>query len=260
MTAPGAEVPPARAGGSPREQALSAESLKVRYRNGALGVVDVSLRVEVGQVVALFGPNGAGKTTTVNAIGGFLRSEGARVVGGSVTVFGADVTNKEPHVVHRLGVATVPERKKVFPALTVSENLRALGRLPSRRRRKGVYDRVYELFPGLAAKRSDLAGRLSGGQQQMLAIARTLVCEPKILIIDELTLGLHHSLHEPLFEVVSRIAAEGTAVMLVDESTGFALEAAEHCYRLGAGVVKDSGPSVRFRGSELLAAGYVEGD
>ena len=244
----------------PRLQALSAEGLKVRYRNGALGIVDVSLSVEVGQVVALFGPNGAGKTTTVNAISGFLRSEGARVVDGSVTVFGVDVTNKEPHFVHRLGLATVPERKKVFPALTVAENLRALGHLPSRQRRKEVYDRLYALFPALAAKRSDLAGKLSGGQQQMLAIARSLVCEPKILIIDELTLGLHHSLHEPLFEVVSRIASEGTAVMLVDESTGFALEAADHCYRLGAGVVKDSGPSARFRGSELLAAGYVEGN
>jgi branched-chain amino acid transport system ATP-binding protein len=242
----------------PRLQALSAEGLKVRYRNGALGIVDVSLSVEVGQVVALFGPNGAGKTTTVNAISGFLRSEGARVVDGSVTVFGVDVTNKEPHFVHRLGLATVPERKKVFPALTVAENLRALGHLPSRQRRREVYDRLYALFPALAAKRSDLAGKLSGGQQQMLAIARSLVCEPKI--IDELTLGLHHSLHEPLFEVVSRIASEGTAVMLVDESTGFALEAADHCYRLGAGVVKDSGPSDCFRGSELLAAGYVEGD
>jgi branched-chain amino acid transport system ATP-binding protein len=242
------------------ELALSATGLKVRYRNGALGIVDVGIRVGIGQVVAMFGPNGAGKTTTVNAISGFFRAEGARVVGGTVSVFGTDVTNKEPHLIHALGLATVPERKKVFSTLTVAENLRAVGHLPHRHRRKEVYDRLYELFPALAAKRTEVAGKLSGGQQQMLAIARSLVCEPRVLVIDELTLGLHHSIHESLFTVVREIASQGTAVVLVDESTGFALEAADYCYRLGSGVVKDSGPSSRFRGSELLAAGYVEGD
>lgn len=238
---------------------LSAKTLKVRYRNGALGVVDVSLEVEAGQVVALFGPNGAGKTTTVRAISGFLRSEGAKIVSGRVTLFGEDVTNSEPQKTTRLGVAFVSERQKIFPNLSVAENLTALGKIPPRARRQQIYERIYELFPVLKTRPRELAGRLSGGQQQMLAIARSLMCEPKLLIVDELTLGLHHSLHAPLFDAMRAIASEGTAVLVVDESTGSALDVADHCYLLSGGRVRMSGPAGTFRGSELLAAGYVEG-
>jgi branched-chain amino acid transport system ATP-binding protein len=236
---------------------LSAKGLQVRYRNGALGITDVSIEVAEGQVVALFGPNGAGKTTSVRAVSGFLRTEGARVTKGQVQALGTDVTNAEPHQTARLGVALVPERRKVFPNLTVAENFAALGRLPSRAHRKQSLDRVLELFPALADRRKELAGRLSGGQQQMLAIGRALLCEPKLLILDEMTLGLHHSMQPPLFNAVRRVAAEGTAVLIVDESTGFALEVASYCYLLSQGRVQDQGPPERFKGNELLAAGYV---
>jgi branched-chain amino acid transport system ATP-binding protein len=242
-----------------RTAILLAEDLKVRYRNGALGVVSVSLAVEANQVVALFGPNGAGKTTTVRAISGFLRAEGARVIGGRVTLFGQDVTNSEPRTTTRLGVSFVPERQKIFPSLSVAENLEALGKLPPRARRKEIYERIYELFPVLRERPRELAGRLSGGQQQMLAIGRSLVSEPKLLIVDELTLGLHYSLHPRLFEVMRLIAAQGTAVLVVDESTGSALDVADYCYLLNGGRVLMSGTASTFRGSELLAAGYVEG-
>jgi branched-chain amino acid transport system ATP-binding protein len=116
------------------------------------------------------------------------------------------------------------------------------------------------MFPILWERRRSQAGRLSGGQQQMLAIARGLLNNPKLLIIDEMTLGLHHSLHGPLFEAVRTVAAQGTAVMLVDESTGFALEVADYCYLMGGGRTKVSGPAEDFRGSELVAAGYVDAD
>jgi branched-chain amino acid transport system ATP-binding protein len=214
--------------------------------------------VNASEVVALFGPNGAGKTTSVRAVSGFLRTEGAKVIGGRVELFGEDVTNFEPHRTHAMGLATVPERRKVFASMSVAENLAALGRLPAKGRRPSVYDAIYELFPILAERRTQLAGRLSGGQQQMLAIARSLMCEPRLLVIDEMTLGLHHSLHEPLFAAVRAIASRGTAVVVVDESTGFALEVADRCYLLGGGQVRDEGLADRFRGSELLAAGYVE--
>jgi branched-chain amino acid transport system ATP-binding protein len=237
---------------------LSVENLKVRYRNGALGILDVTFSVEAGQVIALFGPNGAGKTTSVRAVSGFMKTEGAKLVAGKVTLFGEDMTNAEPHRTSIMGVAFVPERRKVFSSLSVSENLAALGKRPPRARRAEVYDRVYTLFPVLAERRRELAGRLSGGQQQMLAIGRSLIGEPKLLIVDEMTLGLHHSMHPPLFEAVKSIAAQGTAVVVVDESTGFALEVADHCYLLGGGTVRDDGPAERFRGNELLAAGYVE--
>ena len=239
--------------------ALRASNLKVRYRNGALGVLDISFQVEQGQVVALLGPNGAGKTTSVRAVNGFLRTEGAKVIGGNVEFFGHDITNMEPHETGSLGMGFVPERVKVFTYMTVAENLVALGKLPPRGdRRERAMDRIFGLFPILADRRKQPAGQLSGGQQQMLAISRALLTEPRLLILDEMTLGLHHSLHPPLFDAVERIAADGVAVLIVDESAGFALQASSYCYLLNAGVVRHHGPSADFRGTELLAGGYVE--
>ena len=237
---------------------LTAENLRVRYRNGALGILDVSFCVAPGQVIGLFGPNGAGKTTSVRAVTGFLRTEGARVIAGRVTLDGHDVTNHEPHRQAALGMAFVPERNKVFPSLTVSENLAAVSGLPRGSRRRELYEFIHSLFPVLADRRREQAGKLSGGQRQMLALARGIIRDPRVLIIDEMTLGLHHSVQPPLFEAVRRVAAAGAAVVLVDESTGFALEAADYCYILSAGRVHDEGRSDKFRGSELIAAGYVE--
>ena len=237
---------------------LTAESLKVRYRNGALGIVDVSLEVKAGQVVALFGANGAGKTTTVRAISGFLRSEGAKIISGKVTLFGEDITNCEPHSATKRGIAFVAERNKVFTNMSIAENLTALGTLPPRSRRSQVYDQIYEIFPLLKERSKELAGRLSGGQQQMLAIARGMMCEPKLLIVDELTLGLHFTLHAPLFQAVRKIATETTGVIVVDESASAALSVVDHCYLLSSGSVRTAGPASAFVGSELLAAGYVD--
>jgi len=237
---------------------LTADHLRVRYRNGALGILDVSLRVASGQVVGLFGPNGAGKSTTVRALSGFLRTEGARVIEGHVKVGGQEVTNHEPHRQAALGVAFVPERNKVFPSLTVAENLAALSGLPRRARHGELTDLIFSLFPILAERRRQAAGRLSGGQRQMLALARAIIRDPRVLIVDEMTLGLHHSVQPPLFDAVREVARGGAAVILVDESTGLALETADYCYILSAGLVQDEGPAAKFRGSELIAAGYVE--
>jgi branched-chain amino acid transport system ATP-binding protein len=237
---------------------LEVEDLSIRYKNGALGIQNVSFSVEPSQVVALLGAAGAGKTTTVRGISGFLRAEGAKAVTGTVRMDGRDITNWEPHQVCRLGVLAVPERGKVFPNLSVAENLESIGpRLVQGERRAEVEALVHELFPMLAGRRRELAGRLSGGQQQMLAIARALMSDPRLLIIDEMTLGLHPSLHGPLFEAVLRIAATGSAVMIVDESTGLTLDVAQHCVLLKAGQVWAAGPSEKFRGNELLVAGYV---
>jgi branched-chain amino acid transport system ATP-binding protein len=235
---------------------VRAENIKVRYPNGGYGLHGVSVTVNDGAVVALLGPNGAGKTTTVRAMSGFLRAEGARVVSGSIFVGGRDVTNHDPHVMTRLGVALVPERKKVFNNLTVAENLDALGRNP--RRTPDSIDLVFNLFPVLAERRKERAGRLSGGQQQMLAIGRALATAPDVLIVDEMTLGLHQSLHEPLYAAIRQISSEGTAVLIVDESVRFALEIADYCYLLRDGRVRDEGPSVNFKDNQSLASGYVE--
>jgi branched-chain amino acid transport system ATP-binding protein len=240
------------------ESLLQVEELRVRYRNGAIGVANVSLRVETGQVVALFGPNGAGKTSTVRGISGFLKTEGTRVTRGRVVFDGHNVTNAEPHRQAKLGISFVPERDKVFPTLTVAENLVALGVLPPPARRQELQEFVFSMFPMLTRFLRQQAGRLSGGQRQMLALARGILSDPKLLIVDEMTLGLHHSLHPVLLDATRAIASSGTAVLLVDESTGLALEAAHHCYILSAGTVVDQGVSEKFRGNELLAAGYLD--
>lgn len=237
---------------------LTAENLRVRYRNGALGITNVSFSAAAGQVVGIFGANGAGKTTSMRAVSGFLRTEGARVIAGRVTLAGEDVTNQEPHRQAARGVAFVPERNKVFPNLTVAENLAAVAGVPRGARRSELYDMVHTLFPVLGERGREYAGRLSGGQRQMLALARGIVRDPKVLIVDEMTLGLHHSLQPPLFDAVRRVAEAGAAVILVDESTGFALECCDHCYVLSAGRVHAEGPAAQFKGSELIAAGYVE--
>lgn len=239
------------------EPILELDDVSVRFRSGALGAKGITMSIDRGSIVAIFGPNGAGKTTTVRAIGGFLRAEGAKVSSGRVRFKGRDITNWEPHRVSRAGIAYMPERNKIFPQLTVNENLLAIGGLPRGEKRAAAFDRVFEMFPVLAERRRSVSGQLSGGQQQMLALSRAWLSRPEVLIIDEMTLGLHHSLHPVLFDAVSVVSQAGTTVVLVEESTGLALELADYCYLLYGGKLKDHGPVARFYGNELLIAGYL---
>lgn len=236
---------------------LEATGLSVRYKNGALGISDVSIKIAPGEVVAMFGPNGAGKTTSVRACTGFLKMEGASVVAGRVRIGDEDMTNAQPHAFCKQGVFCIPERGKIFPHLTVAENLSAIRHLPPRHERASVQERIFELFPKLKDVLATQAGRLSGGEQQMLAIARALNARPRYLVVDEMSLGLHVSVIRPLFNVVREIANTGTAVLVVDESSDAALDVADRCYVLRSGHVVDEGPPERFRGNELIAAGYV---
>jgi branched-chain amino acid transport system ATP-binding protein len=236
---------------------LVVESLAVRYRNGALGISDVSLEVGDRQVVSVFGPNGAGKTTTVRAISGFLRTERARAVRGRITLDGQDITNLEPHVVARMGIGFVAEKDKVFPRLSVHENLLAISG-GARADWIAAREEMLDLFPILRDRLKQPAGQLSGGQRQMLAIARAMTRRPRLLVIDEMTLGLHVSVQAQLFDVMRRVSATGTAVLLVDESVSFALDISDHCYLLRDGHVELSGQPDDFRGNELAAAGYSE--
>jgi branched-chain amino acid transport system ATP-binding protein len=236
---------------------LEVQHLTVRYGAGALAVEGVGLQVDPGRVVTLIGPNGAGKTTTLRAIGGFLRSETGRVTGGSIKWNGREVRGLEPHVMAKLGVVAVPERKKVFPNLTVQENLGALRPLTRRQRRDGI-ERVVELFPVLAERMRQAAGLLSGGQQQMLAIARALILEPQLLLLDEMTLGLHPSVQAQLREVVRRIADSGTAVFVVDEGDGV-LEVADEVVVMSGGRVRAAGPRSDFAEQQILEELFLAG-
>lgn len=232
---------------------LELRNVRVRYANGALGILDVSLAVGEGKTVAFFGPNGAGKSTTSRAVSGFLKTEGARIIAGDVIFDGRRINGLEPHRVARLGIALVPERSKVFPNLTVHENLGALGTRPDKNRRAELTDRVYDLFPILFQRRRQAAGRLSGGERQMLAIGRAMLLDPKLLVVDEMTLGLHHSLQRPLYDAVARIAADGTSVLIVDENSALAIEVADYFYEIREGRVVDDGPAEDFVRTESFA-------
>jgi branched-chain amino acid transport system ATP-binding protein len=236
---------------------LSASNIQVRYRNGALGISDVSIDVYKGQTVALLGPNGAGKTTTIRAISGFLRSEGSRIVRGTVQFDGRDISNFEPHRASALGIFCVPERRKIFPNLTVLENLLALGHHVRGAHRAALLDRVFQMFPVLAARRGSSAGLLSGGEQQMLAISRALMSESTMLLVDEMTLGLHTSLKPVLYEALQEINKSGITVLLSDESADFALSVCDYCYIIRGGSITNQGRASEFIDNDQLVVGYL---
>ena len=238
---------------------LSASGLTVQYGAGALAIADVNIEIGSGQVVAILGPNGAGKTTTLRALSGFMRTETAKIVQGQVTYGGHDVTRREPHHMAGLGVVAIPERNKVFSNLTVGENLRALQQRDTGATNQFPLPFVLNMFPFLSSRLNDVAGLLSGGQQQMLAIARGLLLNPTILMIDEMTLGLHPSIHSQLFEAVQEITRTGTAVLLVDEGTTSALEIADVVHVLSGGRVRASGPREMFGDRTFLEELYLAG-
>jgi branched-chain amino acid transport system ATP-binding protein len=227
---------------------LSIEGLTAGY-DGAPVIRDVSLRVGAGEVVALLGPNGAGKTTTLKAVSGLVRPLRGRVV-----FDGADTATIAPAVLARRGIAHVPEGRGLFFGLTVAE--------PFRLGHRGEHldaDKAYEYFPALAPLRSRRTGLLSGGEQQMLAVARALVREPRLLLLDELSLGLAPMIVERLLPVVRKYAVEsGCAVLLVEQHVQLALEIADRGYVLSHGeVVLDRGAQELRTDEQLLVASYL---
>jgi branched-chain amino acid transport system ATP-binding protein len=236
---------------------LKAESLALRYPNGALGIEDVTIEIDEGQVVALIGANGAGKTTTCRALSGFLKTEDMKIVRGRVFFDGADVTGREPHRLAKMGISAVPERNKVFPNLSVREHFISAGLHRSRAEREDMLEFGLQLFPGIRERMKQSAGKLSGGEQQMVAIIRALVNHPRLLIVDEMTLGLHASLRVPLFEALRTIAAQGTACFVIDENASHTVTNAEYCYLLEGGRITKHGRSSDFANTDLLDLGYA---
>ncbi len=210
---------------------LELKSLKVAY-GGINAVKGVDLRVGAGEMVALIGANGAGKTSTLKAICGMLHH------GGRVLYRGEDVSNQPSHELVARGLAMVPEGRGVFGRLTVAENLEmgAYIRRDARAIRDDM-DHVYKLFPRLAERRRQTAGTLSGGEQQMLAIGRALMSQPKLLLLDEPSMGLAPMMVEKIFEVVRQVSAEGVTVLLVEQNAKLALEAANRGYVMESGEI-----------------------
>jgi branched-chain amino acid transport system ATP-binding protein len=236
---------------------LRAESLALRYPNGALGIEDVSIHVDEGQIVALIGANGAGKTTTCRALSGFLKTEDMKIVRGRVYFDGTDITGREPHRLAKIGISAVPERNKVFPNLSVREHFVSAGLHRPRAERDEMLEFGLQLFPRVRERMHQSAGKLSGGEQQMVAIVRALVNHPRLLIVDEMTLGLHASLRAPLFAALKSIAAQGTACLVIDESTSDAVTNAQYCVLLEGGRTTKHGRPADFANTDLLDLGYA---
>ena len=230
---------------------LEVEGLHAGY--GPVNVLDdVSFSVGEGETVALLGANGAGKTTTLRAICGMLRPRGR------VTIGGRDTTRRSTEQIVRLGVAHVPEGRGTFAPLTVDENLR-LGAYA--RRDGGVREsmqRAFDLFPRLEERRTQRAGTLSGGEQQMLAIARALMLRPKLMLLDEPSLGLAPKLVRELFATLRRIKEdEGTAMLVVEQNANLVLEFADAAHVLETGRIVLSGPAAEVSADETMRKAYL---
>ncbi len=217
----------------------------------------VSLAVEAGERVALLGANGAGKTTTLRTISGLLAPRR-----GSIQFDGEEIGGLPAYAVVGKGVAHGPEGRALFPGLTVEENLR-FGYLPRRKDRDGyepALERAFTYFPRLRERRSQAAGTMSGGEQQMLVVARALMSSPKLLIVDELSLGLAPKIVELLFDIIRDVNAEGTAVLIVEQFVHMALANTDRAYVLAKGEVVLEGRSADLAGSDELLASYLGGE
>jgi branched-chain amino acid transport system ATP-binding protein len=234
---------------------LEVAELEVRY--GAIRAVrGISLQVAGGELVALIGANGAGKSSTLMCIAGALKA-----AGGSVRLDGADITSAKPEAIVRRGIATVPETRDVFPDLTVDENL-MLGGYVRRSDIAGFAEdraRMLALFPRLAERGAQPAGTLSGGEQQMLVIARAMMSRPKVLLLDEPSLGLAPVVVDQIFGMIAALKASGTTILLVEQNVAKALSVADRAYVMRLGRIAASGTASEIGAATDLSALYLGG-
>ncbi len=229
----------------PPEALLNVDQLTVSY-GGLRAVSGVSLLVPEGAVVALLGANGAGKTTTLRAISGLVKPSGGRI-----ELAGRRIDGRKPSQIARLGLLQVPEGRGIFPSLTVRANLSMASYVT---KRGDVEDEAVARFPALGDRLDQLAGTLSGGEQQMLALARALLAQPRLLLLDEISMGLAPLIVAKLFEEVRAMAASGTSVLLVEQYVSAALEMADYAYVLDKGRVVDVGEPADLRSDGVLTS------
>lgn len=231
--------------------------LKVENANVYYGQIhtlrDVSLNVAQGEIVALIGANGAGKTTTLRTISGLLRSKT-----GSISFMGDDISNTEAHKLVAKGIAHVPEGRHVFLQMTVQENLEMGAYTNSGYTKEGIAD-VYKRFPRLEHRKNQIAGTLSGGEQQMLAMGRALMSRPKLLMLDEPSMGLAPILVQQIFDIIKELHEAGTTILLVEQNAEMALEIADRAYVLESGRIKLSGTGAELAKSDEIKKAYLGG-
>ena len=231
---------------------LAVHQLSVAY-GGIHAVRELSLEVAPGEMVCLIGANGAGKTTTLKALSGLLPAHG-----GSVHFDGQSITRLPAHEIARRGLALVPEGRGVFPRMSVAENL-MMGAY-ARNDRAAIardLDQVYALLPRLTERRAQMAGLLSGGEQQMLALGRAMMARPRLLLLDEPSMGLAPLMVQAVFDIIRRIAADGVAVLLIEQNAHLALKTCARGYVLENGVVTLSGPADELAASPAVRQAYL---
>lgn len=237
------------------EAMLSVQNLKVSY--GAIKAIHgISFEVQQGEIVTLIGANGAGKTTTLHAVSHLLKPDS-----GTITFCGKDITSLEAHKMIGLGLSQVPEGRRVFANLTVQQNL-GLGAYT---RKDGVdainedYEKVFARLPRLKERRKQVAGTLSGGEQQMLAIGRALMCKPKMLLLDEPSMGLSPLLVQEIFKIIRDVNQDGTTILLVEQNAKMALEIANRAYVLETGSISMSGEASKLANDPKVKEAYLGG-
>lgn len=232
---------------------LTIKDLNVHY--GAIHAIhDVSLEVSEGEIVTLIGANGAGKTTILHTISGLHKA-----TSGSVTLEGHDLVKTEPSKIISLGMAHVPEGRHVFAQMTVEENLE-MGAFIFSKDKAGIQSsikEVYERFPRLRERRRQLAGTLSGGEQQMLAVGRALMAKPKILLMDEPSMGLSPLLVKEIFKIIEEVHKQGITILLVEQNAKMALSIADKAYVLETGHIKMSGDAKELMSNDDVRKAYL---
>jgi branched-chain amino acid transport system ATP-binding protein len=231
---------------------LKIENIDVYYGD-MQALRGVSLEVGEGEIVTVIGSNGAGKSTTIKTISGMLK-----VKKGSISWYNQSISNCSTSEIVSMGIIQIPEGRQLFPSMTVLENLELGALNPMARSDKAVNQKkVFELFPRLAERKSQSAGTLSGGEQQMLAIGRGLMSKPKILMLDEPSLGLSPLLVSTIFEIIRKINEEGTTILLVEQNVHHALNMAQRAYVLENGEIVKCGPSQGMLQDEQVCKAYL---
>jgi ABC-type branched-subunit amino acid transport system ATPase component len=237
---------------------LEVERLRVTYGGSVLALDDIGFAVARGGAVALMGANGAGKTTALRAVTGLLRFHGGQVTAGTIRFAGRSIARADTASLVAAGIGQVLEGRRVFADLTVAENLR-VGAFHSRNRRREreIRDQLGELFPVLAQRADQPAGQLSGGQQQLLAIARALMAEPRLLLLDEPSLGLAPQAVAQIGHALRAVNERGCALLLVEQSTALALRVTEQAYLLETGRVRAHAPTAKLLADGRMRASYL---
>jgi len=231
---------------------LQLESVDAGY-GSFQALFGVSLEVRPGEAVGVIGPNGAGKTTLMRVISGLIRPRT-----GTITMEGTNVLATAPHRIVSLGIAHVPENRRLFPRLTVEDNLKMGAFMPAARAR--FADRlafVFDLFPRMKERRHQMAGTMSGGEQQMCAIGRALMSDPKLLLLDEPSAGLAPVVVQQVFELVKRIRAGGLTVLIVEQNVQQVLKTVDRAYLLEAGSIRASGTAAEMLASDTIKQAYL---